>query len=106
MNVYNLFPVTKLQCAKQCSRKCRGPKPMDCCNEQCAAGCTGPQATDCLVSDSAASLLTRIRRQSSYDDDDDDDDDDNKLRETMFSNEMWHTLMTAPPVAPPGVQEL
>ncbi|XP_053268495.1 melanoma receptor tyrosine-protein kinase [Pleuronectes platessa] len=41
--------VTKLQCAKQCSSRCRGPKPMDCCNEQCAAGCTGPHATDCLA---------------------------------------------------------
>lgn len=42
--------VTKLQCAKQCSRRCRGPKPTDCCHENCAAGCTGPGATDCLVS--------------------------------------------------------
>nr|XP_019968118.1 PREDICTED: melanoma receptor tyrosine-protein kinase-like [Paralichthys olivaceus] len=41
--------LTKLQCAKQCSRRCRGPKPMDCCNEHCAAGCTGPRATDCLA---------------------------------------------------------
>ncbi|XP_068603953.1 LOW QUALITY PROTEIN: melanoma receptor tyrosine-protein kinase-like [Brachionichthys hirsutus] len=42
-------PVTKLQCAKQCSGRCRGPSPMDCCNEHCAAGCTGPRATDCLA---------------------------------------------------------
>ncbi|KAG7524444.1 melanoma receptor tyrosine-protein kinase-like [Solea senegalensis] len=40
---------TKLLCAKQCSRRCQGPKPNDCCNEHCAAGCTGPQATDCLA---------------------------------------------------------
>uniref|UniRef100_A0A665VA60 Receptor protein-tyrosine kinase n=1 Tax=Echeneis naucrates TaxID=173247 RepID=A0A665VA60_ECHNA len=40
---------TKLQCADQCSRRCRGPKPADCCNEHCAAGCTGPRATDCLA---------------------------------------------------------
>eukprot|EP00064_Thunnus_orientalis_P014425 superscaffoldBa00002497_g14469 len=40
---------TKLQCAEQCSRRCRGPKPSDCCNEHCAAGCTGPRATDCLA---------------------------------------------------------
>uniref|UniRef100_A0A673ALJ6 receptor protein-tyrosine kinase n=1 Tax=Sphaeramia orbicularis TaxID=375764 RepID=A0A673ALJ6_9TELE len=40
---------TKLQCADQCSRRCRGPKPIDCCNEHCAAGCTGPKATDCLA---------------------------------------------------------
>uniref|UniRef100_A0A8C9XK04 receptor protein-tyrosine kinase n=1 Tax=Sander lucioperca TaxID=283035 RepID=A0A8C9XK04_SANLU len=41
--------VTKLQCAEQCSRRCRGPKPSDCCNEHCAAGCSGPRATDCLA---------------------------------------------------------
>ncbi|CAL8402257.1 unnamed protein product [Gadus morhua 'NCC'] len=40
---------TKLVCAGQCSGRCRGPKPKDCCNEQCAAGCTGPSATQCLV---------------------------------------------------------
>ncbi|XP_074549435.1 melanoma receptor tyrosine-protein kinase-like isoform X2 [Halichoeres trimaculatus] len=40
---------TKLQCAEQCSQRCRGPKPSDCCNEHCAAGCTGPRATDCLA---------------------------------------------------------
>ncbi|XP_069033669.1 melanoma receptor tyrosine-protein kinase-like [Embiotoca jacksoni] len=41
--------LTKLLCAEQCSRRCRGPKPMDCCNEHCAAGCFGPRATDCLA---------------------------------------------------------
>ncbi|XP_070841863.1 melanoma receptor tyrosine-protein kinase-like [Chaetodon trifascialis] len=40
---------TKLQCASQCSRRCWGPKPTDCCHEHCAAGCTGPRATDCLA---------------------------------------------------------
>ncbi|XP_074484735.1 melanoma receptor tyrosine-protein kinase-like [Sebastes fasciatus] len=40
---------TRLQCAEQCSRRCRGPKPIDCCNEHCAAGCSGPRATDCLA---------------------------------------------------------
>uniref|UniRef100_A0A669ENX2 Receptor protein-tyrosine kinase n=1 Tax=Oreochromis niloticus TaxID=8128 RepID=A0A669ENX2_ORENI len=40
---------TKLLCAEQCSWRCRGPKPVDCCNEHCAAGCTGPRATDCLA---------------------------------------------------------
>ncbi|XP_056290617.1 melanoma receptor tyrosine-protein kinase-like [Pseudoliparis swirei] len=40
---------TRLQCAQQCSRRCRGPKPSDCCNEHCAAGCIGPRATDCLA---------------------------------------------------------
>uniref|UniRef100_A0A7N8XZF4 Receptor protein-tyrosine kinase n=1 Tax=Mastacembelus armatus TaxID=205130 RepID=A0A7N8XZF4_9TELE len=41
--------VTRLLCAEQCSRRCRGPKPIDCCNEHCAAGCTGPRATECLA---------------------------------------------------------
>uniref|UniRef100_A0A3Q3J7H0 Receptor protein-tyrosine kinase n=1 Tax=Monopterus albus TaxID=43700 RepID=A0A3Q3J7H0_MONAL len=40
---------TKLQCAEQCSRRCQGPGPADCCNEHCAAGCTGPHATNCLA---------------------------------------------------------
>ncbi|XP_041816926.1 melanoma receptor tyrosine-protein kinase [Chelmon rostratus] len=40
---------TRLQCAEQCSRRCRGPKPTDCCHEHCAAGCTGPRAADCLA---------------------------------------------------------
>ncbi|KAM3860320.1 LOW QUALITY PROTEIN: melanoma receptor tyrosine-protein kinase-like [Diretmus argenteus] len=39
---------TRLQCAEQCSRRCRGPRP-SCCNEHCAAGCTGPKPTDCLA---------------------------------------------------------
>uniref|UniRef100_A0A3Q2V9B4 receptor protein-tyrosine kinase n=1 Tax=Haplochromis burtoni TaxID=8153 RepID=A0A3Q2V9B4_HAPBU len=41
--------MTSLLCAEQCSWRCRGPKPVDCCNEHCAAGCTGPRATDCLA---------------------------------------------------------
>ncbi|XP_076014086.1 melanoma receptor tyrosine-protein kinase-like isoform X2 [Genypterus blacodes] len=40
---------TKLHCAEQCSRRCHGTKPIDCCNEHCAAGCTGPRPTDCLA---------------------------------------------------------
>ncbi|XP_061522882.1 melanoma receptor tyrosine-protein kinase-like isoform X2 [Phycodurus eques] len=40
---------TKRSCAQQCSRRCRGPEPGDCCNEHCAAGCAGPLATDCLA---------------------------------------------------------
>uniref|UniRef100_A0A6Q2YXE1 Receptor protein-tyrosine kinase n=1 Tax=Esox lucius TaxID=8010 RepID=A0A6Q2YXE1_ESOLU len=43
------FIVTKLNCAQQCSKRCKGPSPSDCCNEHCAAGCTGPRATDCLA---------------------------------------------------------
>lgn len=45
-----VYLVTKLQCAEQCSRRCRGPTPSDCCNLHCAAGCTGPHANQCLVS--------------------------------------------------------
>uniref|UniRef100_A0A8C7IG69 receptor protein-tyrosine kinase n=1 Tax=Oncorhynchus kisutch TaxID=8019 RepID=A0A8C7IG69_ONCKI len=42
-------PMTKLNCAQQCSKRCKGPSPIDCCNEHCAAGCTGPRPTDCLA---------------------------------------------------------
>ncbi|KAM3593948.1 uncharacterized protein V6R79_026296 [Siganus canaliculatus] len=45
----NCQKITKLQCAEHCSGRCRGPKPIDCCNVHCAAGCSGPQATDCLA---------------------------------------------------------
>ncbi|XP_056155115.1 melanoma receptor tyrosine-protein kinase-like isoform X2 [Lampris incognitus] len=40
---------TRLVCAEQCSRRCRGPRPSDCCNEHCAAGCIGPRPTECLA---------------------------------------------------------
>ncbi|KAJ8375545.1 hypothetical protein SKAU_G00061250 [Synaphobranchus kaupii] len=45
----NCQVLTRLTCAEQCSRRCKGPKPIDCCNEHCAAGCTGPRAADCLA---------------------------------------------------------
>ncbi|XP_041735889.1 melanoma receptor tyrosine-protein kinase-like [Coregonus clupeaformis] len=45
----NCQTFTKLTCAEQCSGRCRGPKPSDCCNEHCAAGCTGPRPTECLA---------------------------------------------------------
>uniref|UniRef100_A0A7N8YG17 receptor protein-tyrosine kinase n=1 Tax=Mastacembelus armatus TaxID=205130 RepID=A0A7N8YG17_9TELE len=45
----NCQTLTKLNCAQQCSKRCRGPSPSDCCNEHCAAGCTGPRPTDCLA---------------------------------------------------------
>ncbi|CAG07098.1 unnamed protein product, partial [Tetraodon nigroviridis] len=45
----NCQQLTKLNCAQQCSRRCNGPAPSNCCNEHCAAGCTGPRATDCLA---------------------------------------------------------
>ncbi|XP_056452019.1 epidermal growth factor receptor [Gadus chalcogrammus] len=41
--------LTKLNCAQQCTRRCNGTSPSDCCNDHCAAGCTGPKATDCLA---------------------------------------------------------
>lgn len=53
--------VTKLLCAEQCSWRCRGPKPVDCCNEHCAAGCTGPRATDCLVSVNPHTALLQLQ---------------------------------------------
>uniref|UniRef100_A0A6Q2Z0F8 Receptor protein-tyrosine kinase n=1 Tax=Esox lucius TaxID=8010 RepID=A0A6Q2Z0F8_ESOLU len=46
---FNMPSVTKLTCPDQCSGRCRGPKPSDCCNEHCAAGCTGPRPTECLA---------------------------------------------------------
>uniref|UniRef100_A0A9J8BCP6 Epidermal growth factor receptor n=1 Tax=Cyprinus carpio carpio TaxID=630221 RepID=A0A9J8BCP6_CYPCA len=45
----NCQKMTRVICAEQCSGRCKGPKPIDCCNEHCAAGCTGPRPTDCLV---------------------------------------------------------
>ncbi|KAM4605499.1 epidermal growth factor receptor [Polymixia lowei] len=45
----NCQTLTKLTCAQQCSKRCKGPSPSDCCNEHCAAGCTGPRPTDCLA---------------------------------------------------------
>ncbi|XP_041823453.1 melanoma receptor tyrosine-protein kinase-like isoform X2 [Melanotaenia boesemani] len=45
----NCQKITKLQCAPQCSGRCSGPTPSDCCNEHCAAGCTGPLASNCLA---------------------------------------------------------
>ncbi|KAG5851248.1 hypothetical protein ANANG_G00091050 [Anguilla anguilla] len=41
--------LTRLTCAEQCPRRCKGTRPIDCCNEHCAAGCTGTRATDCLA---------------------------------------------------------
>uniref|UniRef100_A0A8C2IZ74 Receptor protein-tyrosine kinase n=1 Tax=Cyprinus carpio TaxID=7962 RepID=A0A8C2IZ74_CYPCA len=45
----NCQKMTRVICAEQCSGRCKGPKPIDCCNEHCAAGCTGPRPTDCLA---------------------------------------------------------
>ncbi|KAK1795390.1 hypothetical protein P4O66_010567 [Electrophorus voltai] len=41
--------LTRLNCAEQCTHRCKGPKPIDCCNVHCAVGCTGPRPTDCLA---------------------------------------------------------
>ncbi|XP_061109560.1 epidermal growth factor receptor isoform X2 [Conger conger] len=45
----NCQTLTKLNCADQCSRRCKGLHPVDCCNDHCAGGCTGPRPTDCLA---------------------------------------------------------
>ncbi|XP_062844135.1 epidermal growth factor receptor [Trichomycterus rosablanca] len=45
----NCQTFTKLICADQCSGRCKGRNPSDCCNEHCASGCTGPRPTDCLA---------------------------------------------------------
>ncbi|XP_069318022.1 epidermal growth factor receptor isoform X2 [Eulemur rufifrons] len=45
----NCQKLTKVICAQQCSGRCRGKSPSDCCHNQCAAGCTGPRESDCLV---------------------------------------------------------
>uniref|UniRef100_A0A663LY94 Receptor protein-tyrosine kinase n=1 Tax=Athene cunicularia TaxID=194338 RepID=A0A663LY94_ATHCN len=45
----NCQTLTKVICAQQCSGRCRGKVPSDCCHNQCAAGCTGPRESDCLA---------------------------------------------------------
>ncbi|XP_055993907.1 epidermal growth factor receptor isoform X2 [Sorex fumeus] len=45
----NCQKLTKVICAQQCSGRCRGRSPSDCCHNQCAAGCTGPRESDCLA---------------------------------------------------------
>ncbi|XP_041103965.1 epidermal growth factor receptor-like [Polyodon spathula] len=45
----NCQTLTRLICADQCSGRCKGPNPSDCCNDHCAAGCTGPRPTHCLA---------------------------------------------------------
>lgn len=54
------FAVTKLICAQQCSGRCRGKSPSDCCHNQCAAGCTGPRESDCLVRPASCSLHSMV----------------------------------------------
>ncbi|XP_072858658.2 epidermal growth factor receptor isoform X1 [Pogona vitticeps] len=45
----NCQTITKIDCAAQCSGRCKGTLPSDCCHTQCAAGCTGPRESDCLA---------------------------------------------------------
>ncbi|XP_034957242.2 epidermal growth factor receptor isoform X1 [Zootoca vivipara] len=45
----NCQTITKVDCAAQCSGRCKGRLPSDCCHTQCAAGCTGPRESDCLA---------------------------------------------------------
>ncbi|CAM4515813.1 epidermal growth factor receptor isoform X2 [Caretta caretta] len=47
--IENCQTLTKVICAQQCSGRCRGRVPSDCCHNQCAAGCTGPRESDCLA---------------------------------------------------------
>ncbi|KAM6977789.1 receptor tyrosine-protein kinase erbB-3b [Aplochiton taeniatus] len=41
--------LTKTVCALQCSGRCFGTSPGDCCHSECAGGCTGPHETDCFA---------------------------------------------------------
>ncbi|XP_075442878.1 epidermal growth factor receptor [Ascaphus truei] len=45
----NCQTLTKVICAQQCSGRCRGLVPSECCHSQCASGCTGPRESDCLA---------------------------------------------------------
>ncbi|XP_029445430.1 epidermal growth factor receptor isoform X2 [Rhinatrema bivittatum] len=45
----NCQKLTKTICAPQCSGRCMGKAPSDCCHSQCASGCTGPRENDCLA---------------------------------------------------------
>uniref|UniRef100_A0A3P9BP32 receptor protein-tyrosine kinase n=1 Tax=Maylandia zebra TaxID=106582 RepID=A0A3P9BP32_9CICH len=36
-------------CAPQCSGRCFGRNPSECCHVECAGGCTGPKDTDCFA---------------------------------------------------------
>lgn len=51
--------VTKTVCAPQCSGRCFGRNPSECCHVECAGGCTGPKDTDCFVSPSLPQALMR-----------------------------------------------
>ncbi|CAG5981670.1 unnamed protein product [Menidia menidia] len=41
--------LTKTVCAPQCSSRCFGRNPNECCHSECAGGCTGPLDTDCFA---------------------------------------------------------
>ncbi|XP_030072896.1 epidermal growth factor receptor [Microcaecilia unicolor] len=45
----NCQTLTKVICAQQCSGRCKGRVPNDCCHKECASGCTGPRDSDCLA---------------------------------------------------------
>ncbi|XP_077160873.1 epidermal growth factor receptor isoform X2 [Paroedura picta] len=45
----NCQKLTRSICAPQCSGRCKGREPSDCCHTQCATGCTGPRDSDCLA---------------------------------------------------------
>uniref|UniRef100_A0A7N6ANH0 Receptor protein-tyrosine kinase n=1 Tax=Anabas testudineus TaxID=64144 RepID=A0A7N6ANH0_ANATE len=43
------WDLTKTVCAPQCSGRCFGTSPRDCCHTECAAGCKGPLDVDCFA---------------------------------------------------------
>uniref|UniRef100_A0AAQ6IJQ7 Receptor protein-tyrosine kinase n=1 Tax=Anabas testudineus TaxID=64144 RepID=A0AAQ6IJQ7_ANATE len=48
-NVNQCQTLTKTVCAPQCSGRCFGTSPRDCCHTECAAGCKGPLDVDCFA---------------------------------------------------------
>ncbi|XP_029012955.1 receptor tyrosine-protein kinase erbB-3b isoform X2 [Betta splendens] len=48
-NVDQCQILTKTVCAPQCSGRCFGTSPRDCCHTECAAGCKGPLDRDCFA---------------------------------------------------------
>jgi len=41
--------LTRVNCAKQCSERCFGQQPNECCHPECAGGCSGPYDTQCYA---------------------------------------------------------
>uniref|UniRef100_A0A6Q2WXX6 Receptor protein-tyrosine kinase n=1 Tax=Esox lucius TaxID=8010 RepID=A0A6Q2WXX6_ESOLU len=66
--------LTKMVCAPQCTGRCFGTSPRDCCHVECAGGCNGPTNMDCFacvhVNDSGSCVLqcphTRIYNRHTF----------------------------------------